>query len=318
MSAEIFITKYKAQLQALLPSSEVEYELSIENPIKFTDSENVRLSFAAIADTHFSKKEYLAHNVENCFKDIFNSNEKFDALLMAGDIAELGKKGEYKRFFQVFDTHKDKLKLFITMGNHDVRLQYGRNQKIIMNKVNEYLNIDTNRKSYYSYDVNGYTIIVIGTEKRVLEKAYISKEQIEFLRKELERGTKDNKPVFVMCHQAFAFTHGLPEVWKTGDMGEQSDEVRKVMEQFKNVFFINGHLHGGVIEKTFEVLNEENVVCSLSVPGYRKPNNFGVTDLGVGYIGEVYDDKIIFKARNFVEGKNIDSEFSEYIIPLKK
>ena len=159
MSAEIFITKYKAQLQALLPSSEVEYELSTENPIKFTDSENVKLSFAAIADTHFSKKEYLAHNVENCFKDIFNSGEKFDALLMAGDIAELGKKGEYKRFFQVFDTYKDKLKLFITMGNHDVRLQYGRNQKIIMNKVNEYLNIDTNRKSYYSYDVNAHIVI---------------------------------------------------------------------------------------------------------------------------------------------------------------
>jgi hypothetical protein len=88
---------------------------------------------------------------------------------MAGDIAELGKKAEYKRFFQVFDTYKDKLKLFITMGNHDVRLQYGRNQKIIMNKVNEYLNIDTNQKSYYSYDLNGYTFIVIGTEKRVLE-----------------------------------------------------------------------------------------------------------------------------------------------------
>ena len=76
MSAEIFITKYKAQLQALLPSSEVEYELQTENPIKFTDSESVKLAFAAIADTHFSKKEYLAHNVENCFKDIFNSNEK--------------------------------------------------------------------------------------------------------------------------------------------------------------------------------------------------------------------------------------------------
>ena len=79
------------------------------------------------------------------------------------------------------------------------------------------------------------------------------------MRKELERATKDNKPAFVMCHQAFAFTHGLPEVWKTGDMGEQSDEVRAVMEQFKNVFFINGHLHGGVFEKTFEILNEENV-----------------------------------------------------------
>jgi hypothetical protein len=63
MSLEIFLTKYKAQLQALLPSSEVEYELSTENPIKFTDSENIKLAFACIADTHFSKKEYLAHNV---------------------------------------------------------------------------------------------------------------------------------------------------------------------------------------------------------------------------------------------------------------
>jgi hypothetical protein len=100
-------------------------------------------------------------------------------------------------------------------------------------------------------------------------------------------------------------------------MGEQSNEVRAVMENFKNVFFINGHLHGGVFEKTFEVLNEENGVYSLSVPGYRKPNNFGVTDLGVGYIGEVYEDKIIFKARNFVEGKNVDSEYAEYTIGLK-
>ena len=119
MSLDIVITKYKAQLQALLPSSEVEYELSTETPIKFTDSENVKLSFACIADTHFSKKEYLAHNVENCFKDIINSHEKFDALLMAGDIAELGKKAEYKRFFQVFDNYKDKLKLFTVLQmNH--------------------------------------------------------------------------------------------------------------------------------------------------------------------------------------------------------
>jgi hypothetical protein len=39
--------------------------------------------------------------------------------------------------------------------------------------------------------------------------------------------------------------------------------------------------------------------------------------LGVGYIGEVYSDKVIFKARNFVEGKNIDSEYAEYTIELK-
>ena len=204
------------------------------------------------------------------------------------------------------------------MGNHDVRLQYKRNQKIIMDKVNEYLKINTKGKSFYSYDINGYTFIVIGTEKRVLEKAHITQEQIDFLDKELKRGTKDGKPAFVMCHQAFLETHGLPEVWKTGDMGEQSDEVRAVMEKYKNVIFINGHLHGGIYEKTFEYLNKENNVCSLSVPGYRKENNFGIKPCGMGYYAEVYDNKIVFVARNFMKGEYIkgDCEFVEFEVKL--
>lgn len=36
-----------------------------------------------------------------------------------------------------------------------------------MNKVEEYLGIDTKDESFYSYDVNGYTFIVMGTEKQV-------------------------------------------------------------------------------------------------------------------------------------------------------
>jgi hypothetical protein len=121
-----------------------------------------------------------------------------------------------------------------------------------------------------------------------------------------------------MCHQAFLETHGLPEVWKTGDMGEQSDEVRAVMEKYKNVIFINGHLHGGIYEKTFEYLNKENNVCSLSVPGYRKENNFGIKPCGMGYYAEVYDNKIVFVARNFMKGEYIkgDCEFVEFEVNL--
>ena len=150
------------------------------------------------------------------------------------------------------------------------------------------------------------------TEKAVLEKAYISPEQIAFLDKELKRATENGKPCFVMCHQPFAFTHGLPEVWKTGDMGEQNDEVRAVMEKYKNVFFINGHLHGGVCDYVEEVLNKENNVVSLSIPGYRKENNFGMTDAGVGYLCEVYDNKVIFRARNFLTGKNVTGDYTRF------
>ena len=318
MSLKTFYIKWEAQLKAVNPKYDVAYEVSKDEPITFKDSENVRLSFATIADTHLVDNEIAEKNLANTFEDIGNSKEKFDAFLLAGDIAEYGRKKEYNRFFSVTDKQTVIPRIFLTMGNHDVRFTYGKNQKIIMDKVNEYLKINTNGKSYYSYDVNGYTFIVIGTEKRILEKAHITKEQIDFLDKELQRATKDGKPAFVMCHQAFAFTHGLPEVWKTGDMGEQSDEVRAVMEKYKNVIFINGHLHGGIYEKTFEYLNKENNVCSLSVPGYRKENNFGIKPCGMGYIAEVYDNKIRFTVRNLMKGEYIkgDCEFVDFEVPI--
>ena len=306
MSAKIFIDKYIKQFKAMNPKYDVVYTVSKDDPITFEDSENVKLSMAIIADTHLPNRESAEKNLENTFEDLANSKESFDAFLLAGDIADYGTDNEYGRFFRVLDKYKNTYKLFVTMGNHDARLFFKKNTKILINKIAEYLG-DKTGKVYYSYDIKSYTFIVLCTEKRILEKAHISPEQIVFLDKELARGTKDGKPVFVMCHQPFAETHGLPEVWKTGDMGEQNDEVRAVMEKYKNVFFINGHLHGGIFEKVAEVINEENNVQSVSIPGYRKENNFGV-----GYFCEVYEDRVIFRARKFISGEYKTGDYTRF------
>lgn len=311
MSAKFVIEKYVKQFKAMNPKYDVFYTVSKDEPITFEDSENVKLSMAIIADTHLPNRESAEKNLENTFKDMDNSKKKFDAFLLAGDIADYGTDNEYNRFFRVLDKYKDTYKTLVTMGNHDARIFFKKNTKILIKKIRDYLG-DTSGKVYYSCDINGYTFIVLCTEKRILEKAYLSPEQIAFLDKELARGTKDGKPVFVMCHQPFAETHGLPEVWKTGDMGEQNDEVRAVMEKYKNVFFINGHLHGGIFEKVAEVINEENNVQSISIPGYRKENNFGIIDCGVGYYCEVYEDRVIFKARKFISGENITGEYTRF------
>lgn len=309
--------KHGAQFKAISPKYDVVYTVSKETPIVFEDSANVLLSAAIIADTHLPNREKAEMNLNNVFVDIANSPEKFDAFLMAGDIVDYGTKNEYTRFFRPLDNQNVISNILVTMGNHDARFFYNQNSKIVMKKVEEYLKINTNGKSYYSYDINGYTFIIICTEKAVLEKAYISDEQIAFLDKELARGTKDGKPVFVMCHQPFANTHGLPEVWETGDLGEQNDAVRAVMEKHKNVFFINGHLHGGIYKNVQETINEENGVYSISIPGYRKPNNFGIQDCGVGYFMEVYADKIVFRARKFITGEYITGDFTRLEYKLK-
>ncbi len=316
MGLKLLYLKYEKQLQAMSPKYDVIYEVKKDDPIVFEDSENVKLSMAIIADTHLPNRESAEANLKNTFTDMENSEEKFDAFLIAGDIADYGTNNEYDRFFRVLDNQAVADKLFVTMGNHDARLFYKKNKKIMVKKTAEYLG-DKTGKIYYSYDLKGYTFIVLCTEKRVLEKAYISKEQIDFLDRELKRGTAEGKPVFLMCHQPFADTHGLPEVWKTGDMGEQNDAVRAVVEKYSNVFFINGHLHGGVYEKVAETLNEENNVQSISIPGYRKPNNFGIQDCGVGYTCEVYDDRVVFKARKFISGEYIKGDYTRLEYKIK-
>ncbi|MBR3817050.1 MAG: metallophosphoesterase [Clostridia bacterium] len=317
MSLATFIDKYKKQFKAMNPKYDIFYSVSKDSPIVFENSDDVKLSMAIIADTHLPNRESAEKNLANTFEDLANSPEKFDAFLMAGDIADYGTNNEYERFFRVLDSQKAVKNLLVTMGNHDARIFFKKSSRIVIKKTEEYLGINCNNKPFYSYDINGYTFIVLCTEKRILEKAYISDEQIAFLDKELARATENGLPAFVMCHQPFAETHGLPEVWKTGDMGEQNDLVRAVMEKYRNVFFINGHLHGGIFEKIAETINEENGVYSISIPGYRKENNFGITDCGVGYYCEVYKDKVIFKARNFLKGEYVHGDLTRLEYALK-
>lgn len=319
MDVSFLIEKYKNQIQAMHPSYDKLHQLNKDDPIVFEDSENVRMAFAAISDPHLVSNDNATQNLYNVIYDLQNSKEHFDALVVAGDLTDYGKIDEYNRFFGVFDNYKMGADHFlVTMGNHDVRFRYKRNTKIIMDKVEQYLKIDTHKKSYYSYDLNGYTFIVLGTEKAVLEKAYISQTQIDFLDSELKRATANSKPAFVMCHQAFAETHGLPEVWETGDMGEQSAAVRAVMEKYNNVFFVNGHLHGGICDKDVHTLNKEKCVYSVSVPSYRKLNNFGHKDCGTGFYCCVYDDKVVFTARNFLTGNYVDAPYSKHTFELIK
>ena len=157
MELPLGIKKYVYQFQAMMPNYDTECPFSKDEPLSFEDRGNVKLAFAAIADTHIVNNECAFKNLENVFKDIENSGEKFDALLLAGDIADYGFKGEYKGFFDVYSKQTAVPYVFLTMGNHDVRVIFKRNLKLVMNKVNEYLGIDTKGKSYYSYDIKGYT-----------------------------------------------------------------------------------------------------------------------------------------------------------------
>ena len=80
MSLKIFVLKYVAQLKALNPKYDKVFELASEkNPVVYQDRENLRLSFACIADTHLPNRESASANLHNFFLDAEKSGAEYDA-----------------------------------------------------------------------------------------------------------------------------------------------------------------------------------------------------------------------------------------------
>ncbi|MBQ7116712.1 MAG: metallophosphoesterase [Clostridia bacterium] len=278
---------------------------STDEPITLKDAENVNLAVVALADTHIRPTGINPYNFDCGIEDIKNSGIDFDALLIAGDLSELGDDVSYELMWDSLNKAEIE-NILLATGNHDIRVVYDLRTEQIIDKTNSFLGTEID-KPYYSYDIKGYTFIVMGSDKQLLEKAFISDEQLTFIDSELERATKDGKPAFVMCHQPLENTHGLPEVWKNGGIGEQSDKVREILEKYKNVFFLNGHLHDGVYENSLEILNEENGVYSVNLPAYGRENDYGeFLQSGLGTYFEVYDDEVVFTARDFRAGKALE------------
>ncbi len=276
-----------------------------DDPITLKDAENVNLAVVALSDTHIRPTGISPYNFECGLSDIENSDIDFDALLIAGDLSELGDDVSYELMWDSLDKTEIK-NILLATGNHDVRVVYDLRTEQIIDKTNGFLGTEID-KPYYSYDINGYTFIVMGSDSQLFEKAVISDEQLAFIDAELERATKDGKPAFVVCHQPLENTHGLPEVWANGGIGEQSEQIREILIKYKNVFFLNGHLHDGVYENSLEVLSEKNGVYSVNLPAYGKVNDYGdFLQPGLGTYFEVYDDEVIFTARDFRNGKALE------------
>ena len=284
---------------------------STEEPINNLE-EGVQLTVAAWADPQISN--YLLERtpiIRAAGEDLNNSSVDIDALIIAGDIAENGLQCE---FDTVYDVIKDApvANHIMATGNHDVRLRLYK-QSIarfadFTNRLNENsgseLRIDS---AHYSYEINGYTFVVMGTDRMEFEEAYISDEQLTWLDETLAAKSGEGKPVFVILHQILKDTHGLPLTWgngsnKTaGSVGDQSDAIREVLNKYEDIILISGHMHTGFGQYTYEKIGN---FYSVNLPSITINNKDGdYNGPGIGYMMEVYSDKVVFRARDFDDGK---------------
>ena len=285
---------------------------STADPIKAKNPDDVELVFATLADPQVSNYMFGRYqSFQEACMDLENAECEFDAIVGIGDIAENGLLEEYQL---VYNEINGLSKRFIMgSGNHDIRLRaYSQSYDRFTNFV-EALNRDetVTKNAYaegkfaYSEVVNGYKFIVLGSDKMVFEEAYISPEQLAWLDAELE--SANGKPVFVINHQPLKLTHNLPTTWgngtnkEAGSIGDQNDEVREILVRHAekgNVFFLTGHLHAGFSQYSYQNIDGLHSVNIPAISIENKDGEEGGNGAGLTYIVEVYDDEVLFRARN--------------------
>ena len=270
-------------------------------------------------------------------KDIANAEIRYDAFIIAGDIAENGFQDEFDRVYADINTLPADNFIMVS-GNHDIRLrEYDQCKDRFLTFMNA---LNTEEKAVdslnYVYDVNGYKFIVLASDEARFEDAFISDAQLQWLNLALKEYTANGDPVFVLCHYPLAESHGLPNTWGsanstptenlpeyerrnnydyTGSIGEQNNDVYDIISSYKNVFFITGHLHTGFGYYTYQTINEENNVQGINVPSVSIDNKDGTyNNPATGVYVEVTEDQVIFYARDFGEGKYLTTDdFAETV-----
>ncbi len=276
---------------------------SVESPlgVRFADGEKAVLAFIAVPQVSFySSERYSVFQAAT--EDLHNADGNFDALIGLGDITENATMLDYKLV-------KEKLagletRYIMASGNHDIRLRlYSQSLSAFSGMTNE-LNGDESVDSYhYSERINGYKIIVLDSDKTKLQQAYISPEQLNWLDEELKAG--NGNPTFVLCHQPLKDTHNEMQAFGSitkvgGSVGEQSQDIQDILSKYDNVFLVSGHLHSGFGPDSYN--NVDGIHC-INVPSFSIVNKDGTyNNAGTGYIAEVYEDEVIFRARDFAKG----------------
>ena len=291
------------------------------------DTAECLLNIAVISDTHMDGSAARQAVLELALNDIAMADYPVDLMIISGDVTDHGEQEEWETVAAAFANTEYLPEIILAEGNHDTWADAGYDAAlenfIYYNEVIAGRTID---KPYYSTEIGGYTFVVMGSEEDHTD-AFISEEQIEWLDATLSEASVDGKPIFVISHWPINKTHGLPESWGdedydefTGGFGEQSDQIKAVLEKYENIFFISGHIHNGLGEVlTDDLYGYKSVehygnIHSINLPSYMYMYPHGQVGLGNGFQFEVYADRVVVRARNYATG--IWFAAYDYEIPL--
>lgn len=282
-----------------------------------TSEENTELTFTVLSDVHLEGNNEDRFNLfGEGIRDI-NANESNDFIVFLGDNTMNGQVVELSAFYSILDEYNT-IDTYMVTGNHDLcpsdynTGDYEDLRDRFFKYKNEYIKAQYDDSVYYSYKINGYKFIVLGSESDAGVQEDISDEQFAWLESELKNAEEDGNFIFIFNH--YPLNNTWADVWPEGHIGEDSDRLYKLFTQCENrIYYFSGHLHMGLFEDWRGVITDGNITF-INVPSFGSENNAidaDIKDVGLGLQVEVYKDHMVIRSRNFAkhEWTNIEYKF---------
>lgn len=250
--------------------------------------------------------------------DVF---ERGDFVILNGDLVNYGSHEDY---WTVFERYVDErlnihgVPVYLTNGNHefyDSKTNRAENYvaesfERVFNKQLQYLeeehkiNIirDGTGGNYYAVDIEGSKFIFVSmpemNETKTTANYTLSDAQFAFVKEQLAEGAKSGKTNYIVSHVGLA---GYP------GGSAHLPELVELLKQYPNTIVCTAHSHSnlaldehytivGDMTNDFTHMNDG----AVSYIETDEPGDY-ITSYFTGQYVEVYDDKIIMKARRFDE-----------------
>lgn len=205
------------------------------------------MKFAILTDIHLGPEGHYKGVLRKMNKDVnfflddfvekMNNNVKPEFVVILGDLIEDDNEVNDRKNIGYIVKLLKKLEypVYYVAGNHD--LQNIPEEKLIKLFKQESL--------YYSFDKNEFHIIVLYTKAVERKNAFISKEQISWLKNDLE---KTNKKTIIFTHSSLADQDLTGNPWFEGKpeycLITNRKIIRNIFEQSNKVLAVfNSHLH---------------------------------------------------------------------------
>lgn len=269
------------------------------------------LEMLLTSDTHVEarNREYSAL-LRKALLDPRAGGYHLDGAVITGDLTNIADGDNMSEFFDVLDScgaDCGDLRFLAITGNHDVRPKWGgdytSSMDIYLQRNAKYVG-DTNQVPYFTVNIEGYDFIGMNSDDSSDEldvdlRAHYDEAQLAWLRATLDRidAKGGSKGVFFLSHQPF-----LRTCFGSNDgnsIGPQETAVMEMLASRGQTVAFNGHIHNGLGCASLDKVS--GALWQLNLPSI-KGRNRGYAAFGTVYIMRAFDDVIVFRARDTING----------------